>query len=51
MPPENNGGVRTFMNYFYIREKMKDTNKEQIYFCNKLDSKPKRLNHFSNKRT
>ena len=21
MPPENNGGVRTFMNYFYIREK------------------------------
>ena len=46
MPPENNGGVRTFMNYFYIREKMEDTNKEQIYFCNKLDSKPKKAQSF-----
>ena len=51
MPPENSGGVRTLMNYFYIREEMEVTNKEQIYFCNKLDSMPKMLNYFSNKRT
>lgn len=51
MPPQNNGGVRTLMNHFYEKDGREDTDKEQIYFCNKLDSKPKMLNHVSNKRT